>query len=381
MSIRVLMLSTGFDMGGAERQIADLSKALVERGYEVKIVSLTPLGHLAAQARSQGLDVQSVYAGRKANPAMLFQLYRVMRQWQPDIVHGHLIHANILSRIMCVLIPVPVVISTVHSYNEGKRWARTAYRLTERWVDKTVFVSGMSRKRYLKMGAVQASKTEVIPNGIDFSGFCPNHADRSRARAELGVGDRFVWLAAGRLEKAKDYPTMLKAFAEVLQVWPHADLLIAGEGTLKTELQLLADQLGIANHVKFLGLREDVSRLMAAADAFVLSSRYEGFGRVLVEAMACGLPVVSTACGGPEEILQQGRLGHLVSVGEASQLAGAMLQVMQSQSDSSRLEAASEYVRHSYEHDSVTREWMRLYDRLLAAKESGASIRECGEEN
>ncbi|WP_232696495.1 glycosyltransferase [Brevibacillus daliensis] len=368
MSIKVLMLSTGFDMGGAERQIADLSKELVAHGYEVRIVSLTPLGHLANQAVCQGVDILSVNKSKKANLSMFIQLYKLIRAWKPDILHAHLIHANILARLLGIVLRVPIVISTVHSYNEGKRWGTLAYRLTEWFVDKTVFVSRKSLQRYVQLGAVRAGKAEAISNGLDFTRYHSNQVWREELRASLQIEDHFVWLAAGRLEKVKDYATMLRAFQIARNFEPNCLLLIAGEGVLKYELQVLATELGIADHVRFLGLRQDIPEIMNAADAFILSSQFEGFGRVLVEALACELPVVSTACGGPEEILEEGELGILVPVGSVTELAQAMQNVMTTQIHHSIRENRAMSVKSTYFHERIVGQWEELYQRLLRKK-------------
>ncbi len=143
-------------------------------------------------------------------------------------------------------------------------------------------------------------------------------------------------VACGRLSVQKDYPTMLRAFARVCKDVP-ATLWILGEGPLRGELEALASELGICRQVDFLGFRENPFRYMAAADLFVLSSAWEGFGNVIVEALACGTPVVSTACPfGPSEILNDGQYGSLVPVGDDAALAAEVVGLLD---DVSRREA------------------------------------------
>lgn len=368
--MRILMLSSSFNIGGAERQITDLARGLRDRSYRVRIISLTPLGPVGDAAKACGLEVESLnMTGSKSGPAAICRLNKIIRDWNPHIVHGHLIHANIIARLLRTFRRIPVVISTVHSFNEGKWWGTAAYRITERLVDKTVFVSGISAAKYVRDGAVTNRKQEVIPNGIDFSLFKQDVQVRARLRKELHLERNFVWLAVGRLEKVKDYPTLLRAFAKLLQVKNDNMLLVAGEGSLKRQLLDLVQELGISPNVRFLGLRDDIAGLMNAADGFVLSSKYEGFGRVLVEAMACGLPVVSTACGGPVEILKQGEYGALVSVGDYEELARAMVKVTENTCCQASQEAAS-HVRQVYALTNIVARWEQLYLDLLAGDEN-----------
>jgi len=371
--MRILMLSSSFNIGGAERQITDLARVLRDRGYQIRIISLTPLGPVGDAARACGLEVESLnMTGSGAGPAAIYRLNKIIRDWNPHIVHSHLIHANIIARLFRTFRRIPLVVSTVHSFNEGKWWGTAVYRLTEPLVDKTVFVSGMSASRYVRAGAVTDRKQEIIPNGIDFSLFQQDAQVRARLRKDLHLEGNFVWLAAGRLEKVKDYPTLFRAFTKLLQVKADNVLLVAGEGALKKQLWGLVQELGIARHVRLLGLRDDIAGLMNAADGFVLSSRYEGFGRVLVEAMACGLPVISTACGGPVEILKQGEYGALVPVGNHEQLARAMVELTGNNCCRASLEIAARYVKQAYDLTDIVARWERLYTDLLAGdKDAG----------
>jgi glycosyltransferase involved in cell wall biosynthesis len=137
-----------------------------------------------------------------------------------------------------------------------------------------------------------------------------------------------VILAVGRLTKAKDYPTLFRAFSLVRQVRP-AKLLILGEGEERSNLERLAIELGIQNDVSMPGFVDNPFAFMAKASVFVLSSAWEGFGNVLVEALACGCPVVATDCrSGPREILDNGRYGRLVPVGDHEALAKAILETL-----------------------------------------------------
>ena len=175
----------------------------------------------------------------------------------------------------------------------------------------------------MRVGAVPKTKIRALPNGIDTQAFRPEASVRVAERRALGLQDKFVWLAVGRLDEAKDYPTMLQAFSKVVKGFPKALLLIAGAGPLEGNVKHLAVKLGLEKRVRFLGLRRDTSVLMNAADAFILSSAWEGMPLALLEASATGLPVVATAVGGVPEIVIDEKSGFLTPPEDPAALAHA----------------------------------------------------------
>lgn len=373
---RVLFVITGLGLGGAENQVVKLAARLKQRGWEILVVSLTPPGSLAEELQAADIPVESLkmQSPLSLGPAMI-RLARLVSRWKPRIVHAHMFHANLICRLVRLIAPVPVLICTAHSIYEASRkakrprevsWRELAYRFTDPLCDLTTQVSQAGLARYVAVKAVPAEKIRVMPNGIDTNLFCPRPEIRTALRQELGVDKHFVWLAVGRLEPQKDYPTLLQAFAH-LREGNHV-LLIAGEGRLRKELEDLAASLGIAERVRFLGPRRDIPALMNAADAFVLSSRWEGFGLVVAEAMACGLPVVATDSGGPREIVGCSGAGLLVPPGDPLALARAMEHFMNlPEAERHRLgQLGWKHVLNNYSLDSVAKRWEALYYQFLA---------------
>jgi len=307
-----------------------------------------------------------------ADPRAVFRLLKILREWKPDIVHSHMVHANLLARVVRIFCKMPVLISTAHSIDEGGSWREVAYRLTDPLADLTTNVSRAAVKRYIRVGAAPKNKIMFMPNGIDTAKFNLNKAAGQRLRNELGVDNYFVWLAVGRFEEAKDYPNMLRAFSMIVSKKSNVVLLLVGRGSLLEEVKKLAGALGMKDNVRFLGVRQDVPDLMNAADAFVLSSRWEGFGLVLVEAMSCQLPVVATDSGGPREILNGGKLGHLVPPGDSEALAAAMMKMM-SLPEAERQamgRAGRAYIEANYSLEHVVDQWEVLYKELLTKRRS-----------
>jgi glycosyltransferase involved in cell wall biosynthesis len=368
--LRILFVLTGLAYGGAETQLVRLATRLKSRGWEVSVVSLMPPKAYVEDLEAAGIPVFSLNIRRKLpDPRPVLRLARIIRKWQPDVVHSHMVHANLLARIVRFLAPIPVLICSARNIDEGGRFREVLYRLTDPLCDLTTQVSQAGLERYVRVGAVPRHKIRYIPNGVDTERFKPNLEDRLKFRKELGV-DGFVWLAVGRFDPQKDYPSMLQAFAHVVHKHSNTILLIAGDGPLRKTMENLARELGIEKRTKFLGIRRDIPQLMNAADAYVMSSSWEGMPNVLLEASATGLPIVATDVGGNREIVLDGVTGFLVPPRNPEALARAMLRIMDL-SDEERKEMgkrARKHIEVKFNLDRVVDLWEILYYELLEKK-------------
>jgi len=368
--LRILFVLTGLAYGGAETQLVRLAIRLKLRGWEVAVASLMPPKAYVEDLEAAGIPVFSLNIRRKLpDPRPVLRLARIIRKWQPDVVHSHMVHANLLARIVRFLAPIPVLICSARSIDEGGRFREVLYRLTDPLCDLTTQVSQAGLERYVRMGAVPRHKICYIPNGVDTERFKPNLEDRLKFRKELGV-DGFVWLAVGRFDPPKDYPSMLQAFARVVHKRSNTILLIAGDGPLRKTMENLARELGIEKRTKFLGIRRDIPQLMNAADAYVMSSSWEGMPNVLLEASATGLPIVATDVGGNREIVLDGVTGFLVPPRNPEALARTMLRIMDL-SDEERKEMgkrARKHIEVKFNLDRVVDLWEILYYELLEKK-------------
>ncbi|MGI6285991.1 glycosyltransferase [Neomoorella humiferrea] len=366
-----MFIITGLNYGGAEMQLVRLAIQLKARGWKVMVVSmLLPVAYVE-ELKAAGIPVTSLGMRRGVpDPRALFRLARILRRERPQVVHSHMVHANILARLVRPLVKVPVLVCTAHSFDEGGHYRELAYRFTDFLCDLTTQVSHAGLERYVRVGAVPRPKIRFVPNGVDIERFRPNPEARVRLRHELNFDNAFVWLAVGRFEEAKDYPNMLRAFAKVLRSGKNAILLIAGQGTLKDEAESLALELGIARSVRFLGVRQDVPDLMNAADAYVMSSAWEGMPMVLLEAGAVGLPVVATDVGGNREVVLDTRSGFLVPPKDSDALACSMLQLMDMYPEERRRmgQVARAHIEANYSLERVVDQWEALYRELLAEK-------------
>ena len=367
----VLFLITGLAYGGAETQLVNLAISLKKRGWKVRVVSMLPPQAFTEELKEAGIPLSTLNMRREvADPRAVFRLVKILREWRPDIMHSHMVHANLLARVVRIFYKIPVLISTAHSIDEGGRWREVAYRLTDPLADLTTNVSRAAVECYIRVGVAPKNKIRFMPNGIDTTKFIPNKAAGQRLRNELGVDNYFVWLAVGRFEEAKDYPNMLRAFSMIVSKKSDVVLLLVGQGSLLEEVKKLACELNLEDKVRFLGVRRDVPDLMNAADAYVMSSAWEGMPMVLLEAGACGLPVVATDVGGNSEVVLNGKTGFIVPPRNPEALAQAMEKMMALPKEK-RLEmgeAGRAYIEANYSLEHVVDQWEGLYMELLQRK-------------
>jgi glycosyltransferase involved in cell wall biosynthesis len=372
----ILYLINALGYGGAEMQVSRLARGMKRRGHDVTVVTLIPPVALADELRADGIAVETL--GMRAgvpSPMGIVRLLRILRGRAPAIVHSHIVHANLLARLARPLSRVPVLICSAHSVNEGRRWLELAYRYTDRLTDLTTNVSQAAVDRYVRAGIAPLRRIRFMPNGLDVSAYRRNDAARVTTRAELGLrDDQFAWLAVGRFTPAKDYPNMLRAFARLrAQGATRAVLLLVGRGSLEEEVRATVTTLGLDLHVRFLGLRPDVPAVMSAADAYVMSSAWEGMPLVLQEASAACLPVVATEVGGTAEVVDRDRSGLLVPPHDSDALSAAMEKIMAitpcERAEMGRM--GLDFVTARFDLDGVLDSWEVLYEELLVRKATG----------
>jgi len=367
--MRILLLTTSLLRGGAETQVFLLARAFRARGHQVRVVSMLEPGGYMDDLAEADVEVSSLQLRRGVgDPRGITRFARVVRRWRPDVVHSHMVHANLLARVARPLAWAPVQVSTAHNITEGARWRELAYRLTDAFATITTNVCVVGAERYVKIGAAPAAKMRTMPNGIVIEAFNRPAEVRGRVRDSLELGDRFAWLAVGRVEPQKDYPNMFRAVARGRSHGSRAVVLVVGEGSLFDDMVAARDEMGLDDEaVRFLGPRSDVPELMAAADGYLMSSAWEGLPLVLIEASAARLPIVATDVGGNDEIVADGASGYLVPPHDPEALAAAMSRLEGLTPGELRAmgEEGLSRVRSHYEIERVVDGWLRLYQELL----------------
>ncbi len=368
-SRRIALFVPSLAGGGAERVIAEVAHQLVRRGFAVDLL-VTRAG--GALWRSVPQDVRLINLNSWKTPTCLPALVRYIRRDRPSVLLSALTFGNLTALVTKKLFArhLRLIVSQHNTYTvegQGKGITfRTANHLL-RWLlpvaDAIVAVSfGVAED--LKRAAPRAGGLiSVIPNPV----VSPALTEQARLPLEhpwFGDPRTPVILTAGRLViSQKDQPTLLRAFAEVLKSRP-ARLVVLGEGPDLNKLTAFARELGIRAHVDFAGFRPNPFAYMSRAQVFVLSSVHEGLGVVLIQAMACGTPVVSTDCpSGPREILESGRWGHLVPVGDWRRLATAIRETLDRPVAPERLKARA----HHYSVASSMERYLDLIDNIAPA--------------
>jgi glycosyltransferase involved in cell wall biosynthesis len=331
---QIALVIASMTSGGAERAIAKLASGFAERGQAVDLVLAHAEGPFLAELHP---DVRVVDLGARRFAAAVIPLARYLRAERPAAVFSALDYVNVATVLARALsrLEMPLVVSERNTLSAAV--THTSSRRT-RWMPRLI------RWSYPHASAVAAVSRGVAEDLVDTCGLPPESVvvlnnpvltpAVARMRAEpvnhpwLRAAGPPTVVAAGRLIEQKDFRTLLEAFA-VVRRSRDVRLLILGEGPMRNDLELLAARLGVSADVSLPGFCANPYPILSAADVFVLSSRWEGSPGALIEAMYCGAPVVATDCpSGPGDILDGGRHGRLVPVGDAAAMAEAIAEAL-----------------------------------------------------
>ena len=362
MRLKILYVITGLGQGGAERVVCDLAEQMHKRGHSVKIVYLT--GEILTRPCFDGIEIIKLDLNNFLSiPKAFAHLSKLIKNFSPDVVHSHMVHANILTRLVRMATPIKKLICTAHNSDEGGQLRMLAYRITHHLADLTTNVSNEAAQAFIAKKAVQGTDIITTYNGIDLSKFFYQIAARDKVLHELNISlDSCLILAVGRFNKQKDYPNLLHAF----KVLKNRDikkvkLLIAGDGELRNEIETKISELDLKQDVILLGRRDDIPQLMSAADLFVLPSAYEGFGLVVAEAMACNTLVVATDCGGVAEVLNNHNF--LVPPSNSKELAEKIIYTLNldEKLKQENILKNNQYVKNNFSLEEIVKKWVDLY--------------------
>ncbi len=366
---RICQLLHSLCVGGAEVLAARLARQLRDR-YRFLFVCLDEIGTLGEELRDEGFSVHLLGRRPGLDWRCSYRLARLLRQNKVDIVHAHQYTPFFYGMTARLLYRRPGVMFTEHGrhfpdYPRRKRMLVNRLLLTRR--DRVVGVGEAVRKALIENEGLSNDRVSVIYNGIDLTPFTDKGRDRETARQEMGVSsDDLVILQVARLDYLKDHATALRALGHVVRQRPSAQLVLVGEGPERGKIEELTRQAGLENHVRLLGLRKDVSRLLYAADVFLLTSISEGIPLTLIEAMAASLPVVSTRVGGVGEVIEDGSTGLLAPAGDDSALAEKVLQLAADPQRRSRMgESGRRRAAAIFSESRMHGEYYRLYEDML----------------
>jgi glycosyltransferase involved in cell wall biosynthesis len=363
LRVPIAVVLTSFEPGGTERQMTELIRRLDPRRFRVHVGCFRREGAWLSRVRESAVEIAEFRLRSFKSPASV-QTLREFAAWLRGrdiaLVQACDLYANIFALPGAALAQVPVRIGARRELAPPDKTRahldaqRLAYRAAHR-----VVTNSTAGAHVLRDEGVDTAKIAVIPNGIDLSRF----------RQPAPRATRRVVATVANLRPEKGHDVLLRAAALVRRQVPDVRFRIIGDGVLRQSLPQLASTLGVSDIVEFLGHREDVPALLAESDVFAFPSHTEAFPNGLIEGMAAGLPVVSTAVGGMLELVESRRNGLLVPPGDEHALAAALIELMRDEPLATRLAAeARRTIEARYSFDRMVSTFTDLYLSELGAR-------------
>ncbi len=385
--IRIARVIARLNVGGPARHVILLTAGLDRSRFETTLIVGTPApreGNLLQDACARGITPRIIpELGRAIRPhrdvVALAKLVHTFRGLRPDIVHTHTAKAGALGRLAAFLAGVPVRVHTFHGHVLDGYFSPSLTRLflaieraLARRTDRIIVVSPRLKAAILAKGIGCSATVEVVPLGLELERFGRTRPPGVHLRAALGIpADVPLLGSVGRLVPVKDHGTLIDALRLLRLVGLPAHLLVAGDGELRPALEQGAASLGLSACIHFLGWRDDLEAIFDAVNVVVCSSQNEGTPVALIEAMAAGVPVLSTDVGGVADLIAPGKTGWLVSPGDPPAMAAAVRAILESPARSGQVAAAGRaaaLARHGVE--GLFKRMEALYTEVLAMKQS-----------
>jgi glycosyltransferase involved in cell wall biosynthesis len=379
--LSILFLGSQMTVGGAQNLLFTQARWFYSRGYRVVAAFFYDKDGLHEDWQAeQPFPVENLGALRPGQNKLwnlfrfvgaIWRTFVFMRRERFDIIETFTPHSNLLGIPIAWLADIPVRVPTHHGHipNYPKWLARIHGRLPNWGLASCMLaVSEQVRRMAVEFEGTRPDKVSVIINGIEppkLEGALPEVHARKRQELGLTPDDVFI-LTVGRVATQKGHTHLLDAIPQVVTHFPQAVFAIAGDGHLREELEAKAVDLGLGNSLRFLGSRSDIPELLAAADIFVLSSLWEGLPLALLEAMAMGLPVVSTQVEGVVDVVIEGQTGHLVPIADPDALGAAILRLVEDGAARQRLGAnGKNTILENYTVDGMCQKYERLFVQIL----------------
>ncbi len=384
------MLLPSLVIGGAQEVVCGLARSFARKGCKVVVGVLFEGGPLEGELRAQGTEFEVFGLPRRPIrklPQYLADMWRLQRRLRQFLL-DHKVNAiqtnNLGSQDFLLLavahqLKIPVVTlnfqddrvfppertNHVHS-----RIQRRMYRVARRWASDYVAVSPETKSSLVRQTKVREDQVSTVCNAVDVEKFAAP-VDVRRVRETLGLSaESKLLITVATFKEQKGHRYLIEAAKTIVEREPRAHFLLVGDGELREEVQRQVEQLGLSEHVHFLGSRRDVSDLLAASDIFILPSLFEGLSVALLEAMAAGVPVVATAVSGTTTVVNDDSIALLVPPANKESLADATLGLLtRSAEEREALAAAArQRVLEEFSLDRQAANYITLYERLLAEK-------------
>ena len=368
--INVIHLVEELTIGGLEKILTSIVLNLDKKKYNVSVWCLREGGFFANKLAKEGIDFKILHISTSRNPLSIYKLYKLLKSRKFDIIHTHAYSAGTIGRMSAFLAGVPVIISHNHSvydyYNRRYHFVEWFLSLI---TDRVVCVSDIANRFANETQRINARKLITIHNGID-SEYTVLEKRTSGLRKELGIPvDHSVICTIAHLEEHKGVKYLLESASLLLQSRNDVSFLVVGEGRLKEKLKILCADLKIEENVVFAGERGDIPEILSLTDIFVLPSLREGLPLTILEAMACGKPVIATNVGGIPEVVKDGVSGILISPKDPEALHSAINELLGDREKLKKMGHNGKRVySESFDSKTMIGKIEDLYDSLMCEK-------------
>ena len=361
---KVFYLIGSLDVGGAEKTLVDLVNNIDKLQYNPKIYTIKHTGAFYDEI-TDDVPVHSLNATSKIDIRAPIQFSRILREEKPDILQSFLFFDNSLARLTSVVSPKTSVITGVRSVPDRLPLLRDiSDRGLQLLSDHIVSNSKAGAEWVIDRGA-DSNKVSVIPNGRDINKYASATAS-TKLINELNLFASPIVGTVGRLLEIKGHFDMVHAWPDIIKKHPNAELLFVGEGPAREELEQLVIDLDISENVTFAGQRNDVPELLDLMDVFVFPSHYEGLPGALIEAMAAGLPIVTTPVGGIPELIENNANGIYVTPESPDSISEGIHNLLENKKLRVRLgEEAENVARDHYSLETMVAQFEDLYDLYI----------------
>ncbi len=381
---RVCRIITRLNVGGPSQQCVYLTKTLRDLGWETYlitgVVDTTTEDSMECLAEQEGVEFIRVPAmGADPNPITdlraLWQTYLVLRRLRPQIVHTHHAKAGTIGRLAAALTNTPIIVHTHHGISLIDYFGpvkNTIFLTIERFAASVatvlIAIGENDRADLIRLRVAPPERFVVIPLGLPLERLADPGLIRGELRARLSItNDTRLIVYAGRLVPIKDIPVLIRATAELVKQRPDVHVALFGDGPLRSELEDLAKELGVADAITFCGTTHHLETAYADADLVALCSKREGMPVVIMEAMAAGRPVLSTDVGNVRSLITDGVTGRLVPSGDSEALAAAMLAALDDPEHSMAMaRAGQQHVLSAFSIETLTQRINALYEAQIA---------------
>ena len=371
--IRLTYLITDLEVGGVPLHLFRLATRLPNKAFQIQVISLAGVGRVGRRLQDAGISVWACHARSLFDLRAMVRLRRFLIASRPDVVHALLFHANMAARLIGPTAGIPArrIITEIQTVELERRWHLTVDHLTCRLSRVEVGNSSAVVDHLHENACIPRARLRLMTGGVEFDRF---EKASAIARGDIGVPeDAPLLLWTGRLDRVKGFELLLDAFGLVRDSIP-AHLVLVGEGEYRSSIERRVAALGLTEAVHLLGRRDDVPSLLKSADVFVFTSLTEGMPNSVIEAMACGLPVVSTDVAACRELIMDGNTGCLVRSRSPRAFADAVIRLWNDRDSATAMaERAKESVRGWFDLKACARRWEHFYRDVIKHETSGVA--------